>query len=47
VATTLLPQPTIDEVDRLYRQLTQIHAIGAVQLAGCTYFGSTHSLTQA
>jgi hypothetical protein len=29
------PPPTISEVDRLYRQLMEIHAIGATQLAEC------------
>jgi hypothetical protein len=27
------PPPTADEVDRLYRQLKEIHAVGAAQLA--------------
>jgi hypothetical protein len=30
------PPPTIDGMDRLYRQLAEIHAIAAVQLAECT-----------
>jgi hypothetical protein len=34
-AMTFSLSPTTDEVDRLYHQLTEIHAIGATQLAEC------------
>jgi hypothetical protein len=30
-----LPSPTTDGVDRMYRQLAEIHAITVVQLAEC------------
>jgi hypothetical protein len=30
------PPPTANEVDMLYRQLTEIHAINGVQLVKCT-----------
>jgi hypothetical protein len=30
-----LPPPTTDGVDRIYRQLAEIHTIVAVQLAEC------------
>jgi hypothetical protein len=35
-AMSFPPPPTTDEVDRLYRQLREIHAIGAAQLATCS-----------
>jgi hypothetical protein len=31
------PPPTIDEMDRLYHQMVEIHAIGATQLVECTH----------
>jgi hypothetical protein len=34
-AKSLSPPPTIDEVDRLYHQLGEIHTIGAMQLVEC------------
>jgi hypothetical protein len=34
-AMSFPPPPTGDEVDRLYHQLAEIHAIGAAQLAEC------------
>jgi hypothetical protein len=45
-AVSISPPPTADEVDRLYRQLAEIHAISAAQLAECTHwcrFASTSS----
>jgi hypothetical protein len=32
------PLPTVDEMDRLYRQLAEIHTIGAAQLAECAHW---------
>jgi hypothetical protein len=34
-ATVSSPPPTADDVDKLYREPTEIHAIGAAQLAEC------------
>jgi hypothetical protein len=44
------PSPTADEVDRLYCQLTEIHAIGATQFAECAHYrrsDSTPSIVRA
>jgi hypothetical protein len=38
-----LPVPTTNEVDRLYRQLTEIHTIDATQLAECARARWCHS----
>jgi hypothetical protein len=35
--------PTIDEVDMFYRQLIEIHAIGAMQLAECVHWRHSYS----
>jgi hypothetical protein len=37
------PPLTTDEVDRLYHQLTEIHSIGAAQLAECAHWGRSDS----
>jgi hypothetical protein len=34
-AMSFSPPPTADEVDRLYRELAEIYAIGAAQLVEC------------
>jgi hypothetical protein len=34
-AMSFSPPPTVDEVDKLYRQLEEIHTIGTMQLAEC------------
>jgi hypothetical protein len=34
-ATVSSPPPTADDVDKLYHEPTEIHAIGAAQLAEC------------
>jgi hypothetical protein len=44
------PLPTTDGVDKLYRQLGEIHAISAAQLAECArwhHFDSTPSPVRA
>jgi hypothetical protein len=35
-APSTSPLPTADEVDKLYHQLAEIHAIAIAQLAECT-----------
>jgi hypothetical protein len=42
-ATSFSPLPTIDEVDRLYHQLAEIHAIGAAQPAECAHWRCSNS----
>jgi hypothetical protein len=36
-ALSILPPPTTNEVDKLYHQLAEIHAIFATQLVECAH----------
>jgi hypothetical protein len=49
VARAMISSPphTVDEVDRLYHQMTETHAIDAVQLAECTHVDVSYASPQA